>query len=412
MPRGHAWSGQTPFVGREDLLEVLMRQVDAAVGEGGRAIFLLGPAGSGKTALVAVLQEVAFRRHRDLKAQYVDCAQSGAQTWLELARLFTRGHRLRRSAWKVAMEWLDVTQIGAVFTAIWRTVKAARTGELPRDHRQPSRSPSDTAMDAVRLLMEHAPLEPRLIVLDSLERGDAEDLAGAFALIQRLAETRTIFIAAVRTKDGRPPPAIADLMLEAERLGRSQRVPLPALTREELRAAVERTTRSTVPDEWLGWLAEASRGVPSALWSALGRLERDGKLRRAGRRWRWQSSPDEGVRDATQRTVDVSGLDDEDLLLLALAAVEGAVFHSTVVAELSGLSELDLEDRFSRLCRAGVLEYRGAAGEGAELASVYAFRNVIDADVFAAGYSDEERAKLRARIEEIRERIGLPSTGP
>jgi len=410
MPREQSWSGQTPFVGREELLDQLMQQIDAAVGEVGRAIFLLGSPGSGKTALVGVLQEVAFRCHRELKAEYVNCAQSGERTWLELARLFTRGHRLKRSAWKVVMEWLDVTQIGAIFTAVWRTVKAVRTGKVGEDDERPGRSASDTAIEAVRMLVEYGALEPRLVILDSLERGDAEDLAGAFALIQRLAQTRTVLVASVRTKDGRPPPAIADLILEAERLGRSKRVELPALTLKELHEAVKRATHSAVPDEWLSWLAEASRCVPGALWSVLGRLERDGRLRRAGRGWSWQGSPDEGVGSAPQRTVDVSGLDDQDLRLLALAAVEGPVFHSTVIAELSGISELDLEDRFSRLCRVGVLEYRGEAGQGPEVMSEYAFRNAIDANVFAASYPEEERSGLSARIEEIKERFGLPSS--
>ncbi len=82
-----------------------------------------------------------------------------------------------------------------------------------------------------------------------------------------------------------------------------------------------------------------------------------------------------------------------------------------MIAELSGISELDLEDRFSRLCRVGVLEYRGEAGQGAEVTSEYAFRNAIDANVFAASYPEEERSGLSARIEEIKERFGFPSSG-
>jgi hypothetical protein len=49
--------------------------------------------------------------------------------------------------------------------------------------------------------------------MDSLDRWDSEDLAGTSALIRRLPETRTLFLAAVRTEDGKLPEAIGDLIL-------------------------------------------------------------------------------------------------------------------------------------------------------------------------------------------------------
>lgn len=412
MVQDSTWSGPTPFVGRKRLLEELLDHVENALSEGGRAVFLLGPPGSGKTAALGLLQELAFRRQRDLRAEYVNCAQSGEKTWLELARLFTRGHRLRRSAWRVAMEWLDVTQIGAVLTAGWRTVRAMRTGELPEEVTGTRRSPSETGAEAVRMLTEYGSLEPRLVILDSLDRGDAEDLAGAFALVQRLPETRTVFVAAVRTKAGRLPRAIDDLILETERLGRASRVDVPVLSPEEIREAVEKATRSTVPADHLAWLTAECRGVPAALWSALGRLEQEGALRKTARGWRWEDFRPPELTARPEKTVDVSGLDDEDLRVLTFAAVEGQIFHSTVVAELTGVSELDLEDRFSRLCRVGVLDYRGVVGPAGEVSSEYAFSNTCDAEVFAAGFPEMERAGLAAHINEIKQRLGLTERGP
>lgn len=309
------------------------------------------------------------------------------------------------------MEWLDVTQIGAVLTAGWRTVRALRTGELPEEPTGARRSATETAAEAVRMLTEFGSLEPRLVILDSLERGDAEDLAGAFAFVQRLAETRTVLVAAVRTKPGRLPRAVEDVILEAERLGRARRVEVPALAFEEMREAVEKATHSTVPADHLAWLVAECRGVPAALWSALGHLEREGALRKTARGWRWEDFRTPDLTASPEKTVDVSGLDDEDLRVLAFAAVEGQLFHSTIVAELTGMSELDLEDRFSRLCRVGVLDYRGVAGPVGEVSSEYAFRNAIDAEVFAAGFPEVERAGLTARITEIKQRLGLTERG-
>ena len=59
------WPGRRPFVGRDDTLETLLVEVDAAVTEGGRAVFLLGSEGSGKTALVGVFQELVLVGRED-----------------------------------------------------------------------------------------------------------------------------------------------------------------------------------------------------------------------------------------------------------------------------------------------------------------------------------------------------------
>jgi predicted ATPase len=197
--------------------------------------------------------------------------------------------------------------------------------------------------------------------------------------------------------------------LEAERLGVGRRIELPALSIDEVREAVERATRGEMPEEWLTWVVGQSRGVPGTLWSTLGALERGGTLRLSGRRWSWEGNPDEAVGGRTQATVDVSGLDDEDMRILSIAAVEGHRFHSSVLAELSGVPELDLDDRLSRLCRRGLLEYCGEVAAGADVTSSYAFRSPSDANVFASGCPDADRPALTARIQSIYQRLGLPA---
>jgi hypothetical protein len=118
-------------VGRTDVRATLAREVDAVIRGSGRAVFLLGPQGSGQTACIAVFQEEAFRRREVLKAEYVDCAHSGTETWAELAEIFTRGHRLRRSAKKVAVDWLEsIPIVGKILQAVVRTVVALRTGRV------------------------------------------------------------------------------------------------------------------------------------------------------------------------------------------------------------------------------------------------------------------------------------------
>ncbi len=353
---------------------------------------------------------MAFRRHRRLRAEYVDCAHSGTRTWYELAEIFTRGHRLKRSAGLIAIDWLEsVPIIGKIAQAVVRTLVAMRTGHVDPGKLRRGRAPAAhaTALSAVRLLLDVEPLEPRLVIMDSFDRGDSEDLAGASALVQRLDETRTLFLAAVRTIDGRIPGPVEDLLLEAERLGRAERVELPPLDRAAIREAVEQATRSSVPDDWSRWLETECQGNPGKLWSLLGALQETGALTKSGRGCSWHGSPEvrtpSGQASAPSRDWD---LDEDDRRLLALAACEGPVFHSVILAELAGLTELDVEDRLSRLCRLGLLEFRDTPTVGDDITSRYGFRHGQDARHFVDCLPAAERDQLRARLDEIRTRLG------
>ena len=404
------WDGPRPFVGRADLFDRLEQEVNGALTGGGRAVFLLGPEGSGKTACLGVFQELAFRAHRDLRAEYVDCAHSGTKTWFELAEIFTRGHRLRRTALLVTIDWLEsIPIIGKIAQAVVRTIVAVRTGHVDPGKLRRGRAPSvhETALNAVRMLLEIEPLEPRLIIMDSFDRGDSEDLAGTAALLRRLPDTRILFLAAVRTLDGRPPPAVGDLILEAERVGRGRRIELPPLSAAEIDEAVETATHSSPGESWSAWLVARSRGVPGELWSVLGELQEIGALSKTGRKWTWDEVP-----PAEMPAVGSAGpsrewdLSEEDRRLIAIAACEGAVFDSAVVAELAEMSELAAEDRLARLCRIGLIEFRDATGSGEELTSLYAFRHDRDARHFAASLPEAERDRLAGRFAEIRARRG------
>lgn len=405
-----SWSGARPFVGRREVRAALAREVDAVIQGSGRAVFLLGPGGIGQTACIEVFQEEAFRRRAVLKAEYVDCAHSGTGTWAELAEIFTRFHRLRRSARKVAVDWLEsIPIVGKILQAVVRTAVALRTGRVETTLSQSGYLPSSqTAVAAVRLLLEYEPREPRLVIMDSLDRGDSEDLAGAAALIRRLPETRTLFLAAVRIEDGRPAGPIADLILEAERLGCGTRLELPPLSMADIGEAVSKATGGIVPLEWLAWLASQTGGNPASLWSLLGSLEENARLQRSGRRWVWTGAPPERLEvTAAAAASDGWDLPEADRCLLSLAAQEGRAFHSIVLAEIAGMSELDIEDRLARFCRMGLLEYLGAPALGHQVTSRYLFRHQEDSKRFAAGLPEGERKGIVARVADIRSRLGL-----
>lgn len=404
------WSGPRPFVGRAGVLRSLAAHLDAALSEGGRALFLLGDAGAGKTACIQAFQEEAFRQHRTVQIGYADCARSlpGYRPWAQLADSLTRAHRLKHSARTLTPYWLNVVPIvgpivSAVAATVLRVVKGAPLSSGPPPP-EPLRA---SGLAGVRAVLEYGPAEPRLVILDSLDRGDSEDLSGAFTLIRHLEETRTLFLVGVRTTNGLPPPAARDLVLEAERAGRSHRVALAGLDPRALHEILTLATRGPVPDDWLQWVTAESGGKPGALWRLLGALEHAGQLRKVGRHWIWSGSPPSRSVAPPQGAAETSALSEDDRRLLALAAAEGPIFHSAVLSELAGIPELEVEDRLSSLCRAGIVEYRGEVSVGSDVTSQYAFRSAQDCTAFGARLSDAERAGLEVQARAIRRRLGL-----
>lgn len=402
------WSGHRPFVGRQDTLDALGAEVDRALEDGGRILFLIGPAGSGKSECLKLFQELAYRRHRKLEAEYVDCSRSGGRTWLELAELFTREDRLKAAGAKVLLEWIDaVPLLGPVITAVRETVTAIRRGAVSgaaSDVREPDAA---SALRAVRMLMRYDPREPRLMILDSLERGDAEDLAGVTAMLRRLPDTRTLLVAGVRSSPRGLPDTMEDLILETERLGYGRRMALRPLTIEEIGAAVREATGFEPSAEWREWLQEESAGVPGRLWALLGELQSEGRFTRKGKAWAGMP-PERALRGAANADW-LDGVDDSERRLLALAAIEGRVFHSAILADLAGESELEIEDRLARLIRLGICEYHGVVeGDGLEPTSRYEFCDQRAAEALLYDLTDGDRHALTVRARALAR--GIPTS--
>lgn len=406
------WSGSRPVTGRDEIFDPIMTAAHAAFHESGRAAFLLGPAGSGKTVFLELLEDQINRRYSRTRMAEIDCGgvREGVSIWIELARTLTFRHRLRESLWNVFPDWVQTLPIaGDLFSAIGETVKALRTGRVPA--RKPRHVEFETAtpLRAMQSLFEHHPREHRVIMLDGLERATPEDLAGASAFLRQIDRTRTFLVATVTTTNGRPDAAVRDLIVETERYQRGQSHILDNLSAAEVAEVVGEATGGTLPEAWRDWLLAASGGHPRTLWDVVGRLEADGLLQRSERSWSWADTPP-GDPLAAARTPPLPELQAEDRHLLACAAAEGVLFHSAILAGLAGIDELDLEDRLAALARTGILQFRDAPPQIAEITSIYAFRHPGHATTLLAELPDEERLRLTRRARELGNDLSLPPT--
>lgn len=346
----------------------------------GRVVFVAGPEGIGKTALVRRFARLARRRHWLLSTAFADAAARGpdgnvAPLWSPLVRRVTMQNRVLRSLAASAVEWLDVIPVvGRVLHALVETVLAVVRHFVPRGPVVEVRSAPAT----VDALLEWGADRPRLIVVENLDRGGEEALGGAAELIRRLDQTRTLLVLTVRTRRRELDGAPAELLREAERNGLPTRLMLAPLAHADVTTVVERATGSRVPSVWLEWLEGESGGNPAHLWAALDLARSRGALVRRRRRWTWMApAPELDMR--LPRETHVAFPDAElppaDRRLLSLAAQAGMEFRSAALAEHTGRPELDVEDDLSRLARKGWIEFVREEEAGSDLTNVYRFRD-------------------------------------
>lgn len=199
---------------RSSDLAALEHELAAAADGAGRVVFVTGPPGSGRTALLRAFEDVTARRHVKVAAGACGAGAAPGGVWVVLAEQAARRGRLRRLAGSLLPEWAAVIPvIGKLSAALLATLVAVRRG---RGAEGEATSPT-TPGGAVRALLE-GPGAPTVVIVDDLDLGSAGDLAGAAALIRRLPKERRLLVASCGL-ESEVRGAVRDVMLEADRLG-------------------------------------------------------------------------------------------------------------------------------------------------------------------------------------------------
>lgn len=135
--------------------------------------------------------------------------------------------------------------------------------ELTDEPADRARTSPDRLRDAIATLIETAAdAAPQVLIIEDLHWADESTLALLSFLLRTLARGRVLLLLSCRSDDVRRGDAVSRFLIEATRSRLIERVTLPRLDGDAVRALAEQLTGTTVSDSALARMQERAEGVP------------------------------------------------------------------------------------------------------------------------------------------------------
>jgi DNA-binding winged helix-turn-helix (wHTH) protein len=278
------------FVGRADLLHVLMRELDAARAGRGQIAFLVGEAGIGKTR--TALELGARARAGGCAVHLGRCLEEeGAppyRPWIQVLRALLAGRTPRELA--PALDAGAAASLAALVGGAARSAGRGDDGEALRF----------ALFDAAaQVLRAAAQAQPRLVVLDDLHRADASSLHLLRHLAREIGDARVLLLGTYRPGEaGEPLLALLDELHPA-----GTRTALPGLAPAEIALLVRETTGQEPSPELARALHERTGGNPLFVEEIARALAAEGELAAPDAAERAARAAPEGVRQVIRARV-------------------------------------------------------------------------------------------------------------
>jgi len=383
---------QLPFVGRAGELAELMRLWKRAREGAGGLVLLAGPAGVGKSRLLA-------RLARQIESED-GRALTGATSGPETGPYQAFGDALRPV-------FPLLTSSGSL-NPVWRRALAAAlpgvgpeaSGEAPLRVLPPERERARLFHAATRAFQDLARTRPLLLVLEDVhEAGDA-----TIALLEHLArhahDARLLIVASYREHDLRPDHPLHDVRRRLEADGGLRHLALGGLETQAVATLLARTLPQA--DISAAELAAVSAGNPLLISELLYELARPGPSQA---RTATPSTVAPLAVPGSVRSRVAARLEDLDAgarTLAAAAAVHGETFRLDAVRDMLAWNERDALDALDRLLDARLVREQ-RTGQ-------FAFGHRLMQEAIYQGIDPATRSRYHRRAAHALERHG-DSTG-
>jgi tetratricopeptide (TPR) repeat protein len=347
-------TASSSFVGREPELAKLQEFLKQAIEGSGRVVFITGEPGIGKTSLADEFLRRARTQWRSLMISRGRCIEQYGTGEAYLPFLDAVGtlldgpsrERLGSIMRTHAPTWC--TQLPAAFSSTG-TVDHVQQDTIGATKERMIREMGD----ALGLFSNGSPV---VLLLEDLHWADPSSIDLLRHLCNRINMQRVLLVGTFRPEDiERSNHPLKSYKAEMQMHKLCEEIALESLSREHIVDYLNVTFNpNDFPANLADHLHEKTEGHPLFTANLLQYLSERGDIAKTNEHWSLKRplseielEAPESVRSMISRKID--NLSEEDRRTLQYASVEGAEFLSTIVAELLGVDEVDVEERMARL---------------------------------------------------------------
>jgi len=388
---GHVGANRldTAFVGRIAEMDDLVSAVEDALAGQGRAVFVGGEPGIGKTSLGR--RVAAYAQTRGMSVLWGRCHEDDVEPpywpWIELLRAGV----------------LDLAQEPLIAVLLGPTTNDVTDPATPWDRSLAPRTPDEDRVLVfdrfTARLRDVASRGPLLLVFDDLHSADRSSLSLLRFLFQRIADTPIMVLALYRDIELGRRHALTHLLAEAAREAVVRRYSLRGLATEEVARFLEIGSGSQPPRALVETVWRQTAGNPFFVKELVRLLLSDGDLVARASTGSLLLIP-QTVREAIGQRLD--RLSSDCNRVLSLAAVIGREFGVGVLERLAQAPR----EHVLHLLEEGIVA--GLLAEAAPATGRYVFSHVLFRDTLYAELPTTERIALHRQIGEILEALHGP----
>ncbi|MDQ4044767.1 MAG: AAA family ATPase [Chloroflexota bacterium] len=393
------------FSGRWDELYLFAECVNLARRGQPQVILIEGETGIGKTALLRAFE--AANQQRDERAARVFTVAAPEESRYDpvlQAVLAVTAKRIydrvggKREAKDLFFEWIGAipgvgdlaAAIGATADAVHRRRRKANAAGVPLDE------------DVEALML--AARRPLTLLLDDLHLAEPPAIARLEALIRAsVGGTRLLLVGTYRPAGPMAAEPSIRKLIDVLPAGSVRHRKLRALTVKEMTLWVDKQfPRAAKKEAFLDWLSASTGGHPATVERTLAHLLDQSLIRFVNGHWEIHPDPDWlEVQQASDSTVDLSGIKPEIAEVVRTASVLGEEFDGSSLAALLEQDELYVEDQLALGVHHGLV---GIIGEvtlpDGEISTLYRFATPYLRSSLYRSLVPERRAELERRQRE------------